>query len=170
MFVAVWPPPVVSAALGRLQRPDVAGLRWTTERQWHVTLRFLGSVGEEDADALVDVWHRFDIDSTGFVEGAVGPATTRFGRQVLVVPVAGLDALARQVVAATAAISQPPDPRPFNGHVTLARAKVTDLSPFTDAPISARWPVTEITLVVSHTSPGGSRYEVVERRPLPVLG
>jgi RNA 2',3'-cyclic 3'-phosphodiesterase len=167
MFVAVWPPPSVMAPLGLLGRPKGAGLRWTAPHQWHVTLRFLGSVQDEAAEDLRDVWHRFDVDSTGFVEAVLGPATAQLGDGILVVPVAGLEALARQVGSATAAIGQPPDLGPFTGHVTLARARGVDLSAFAGTPVSARWTVTEITLVVSHSVLAGSRYEIVDRRPLP---
>jgi 2'-5' RNA ligase len=167
MFVAVWPPPVVMEGLALLERPLVPGLRWTTADQWHVTLRFLGSVGEEEADALDHVWHRFDVDSMGFVEAVLGPVTGRFGDRVLVVPVAGLDALANAMVAATADIGERPDPRSFTGHITLARSRGVELSKLAGTPIAARWPVTELTLVVSQTGPAGSRYEIVDRRALP---
>ncbi|MDQ2827353.1 MAG: RNA 2',3'-cyclic phosphodiesterase, partial [Actinomycetota bacterium] len=32
--------------LSALDRPVVSGLRWATREQWHVTLRFLGAVGD----------------------------------------------------------------------------------------------------------------------------
>ncbi len=51
LFVAVWPPPEVVAVLASLDRPVVDGVRWTTQEQWHVTIRFLGSV--ESAEAAI---------------------------------------------------------------------------------------------------------------------
>ena len=44
LFVAVWPPESVVEMLLGLDRPEGPELRWTTEPQWHVTLRFLGEV------------------------------------------------------------------------------------------------------------------------------
>src|SRR5947209_3556899 len=46
LFVAVWPPASLISQLRSLDRPARPGLRWTTEDQWHVTLRFLGGVDE----------------------------------------------------------------------------------------------------------------------------
>src|ERR1700674_5370013 len=44
LFVAVWLPAPVLAQLDDLARPEMAGVRWTTIDQWHVTLRFLGEL------------------------------------------------------------------------------------------------------------------------------
>ena len=44
LFVAVWPSADVLDALERLPRPPLAGARWTTRRQWHVTVRYFGVV------------------------------------------------------------------------------------------------------------------------------
>ncbi|MER3453020.1 MAG: RNA 2',3'-cyclic phosphodiesterase, partial [Acidimicrobiia bacterium] len=46
LFVAVWPPEEVLDVVAKLPRPGVVGLRWTSREQWHVTLRFFGSVPE----------------------------------------------------------------------------------------------------------------------------
>ncbi|NIR41602.1 MAG: RNA 2',3'-cyclic phosphodiesterase, partial [Actinobacteria bacterium] len=51
LFVAVWPPPSVVDLLARLPRREEPGVRWTTEAQWHVTLRFLGRADPADATA-----------------------------------------------------------------------------------------------------------------------
>ena len=42
-----------STALRSIERPEQRGLRFTTEDQWHVTLRFLGDVDDDDVDAVV---------------------------------------------------------------------------------------------------------------------
>jgi 2'-5' RNA ligase len=42
LFVAVWPPPPVVAALAELEHPDVHTVRWTPSARWHITLVFLG--------------------------------------------------------------------------------------------------------------------------------
>jgi 2'-5' RNA ligase len=166
LFVAVWPPPDVLALVADLPRPEVAGLRWTRPDQWHVTLRFLGSV--EDVDGVLAALS--DVDAAA-VEAVLGPATGRFGQRVLHVPVEGLDEVAAAVVAATAGFGEPPEDRPFSGHLTLARVADrrgprVDLRPLAGVPISAAWPVEDACLVESRLSPKGARYEVVERFPL----
>jgi 2'-5' RNA ligase len=57
LFVAVWPPPPVVAALAEIEQPDVASVRWTPSFRWHITLVFLGdAVSDERAlgDAVSD--------------------------------------------------------------------------------------------------------------------
>lgn len=120
MFVAVWPPREVVEALAALPRPGVPGLRWTRPDQWHATLRFLGSVEEQEARQAFG-----RIQAGAPVEVIAGPETGRFGRRVLHVPVDGLEGLAASVVAATAGVGQPVEHRPFSGHLTLARVELS---------------------------------------------
>ena len=165
MFVAVWPPPPVVEALQALHRPEVAGLRWTGPEQWHVTLRFLG---DTDEAAAREAFGR--IAAGGEVEAELGPATGRFGRRVLHVPVHGLEGLAAATVEATSGVGRPPDRRPFAGHITLARARPrrgVDLRPLSGSAVAGGWTVGELTLVASHLGGGRpSRYEVVGTLPL----
>ena len=51
LFVAVWPPPEVLDLVAEMDRPALAGVRWTTRDQWHVTLRFLGRMDGIEAAA-----------------------------------------------------------------------------------------------------------------------
>lgn len=166
LFVAVWPTPEIVATLIDLERPDVGGLRWTRPEQWHVTLRFLGEADEVAAREAFK-----GISSPGPTTAELGPATGRFGRRVLHVPVAGLEELASASVAATADVGASSGPRPFAGHLTLARARDrrgVDLRPLAGVPVVGRWAVTELTLVASRpTGRGPVRYEVVERLGLP---
>jgi len=160
LFVAVWPSDEVLELIAELPRPDVEGLRWTTRDQWHVTLRFFGSVDlEEAADVFRSV-------SAPAATGVLGPETGRFGKRVLHVPVSGLDGVAKAVVRATKTVGKPPEPRPFHGHLTLARARDrrrgVDLRALVGTPVAATWPVAEVCLVESHLSSKGANYEVVE--------
>jgi 2'-5' RNA ligase len=166
MFVAVWPPAEVLSLLAAVDRPAHPGLRWTTPDQWHVTLRFLGSLGEMDIAALGQRWELLDFGSQPTVLAVLGPTTARFGNRILHVPVAGLDQLAETVIAATRDIGEPPDERPYAGHITLARARDrgADLGILAGTPLAAAWTVAQINLVVSHTHPDGARYETVKRR------
>ncbi len=124
-----------------------------------MTLRFFGSVELDDA---VGALRRVAAAPT---EAVLGPETGRFGRRVLHVPVAGLDAVAKAVVRATKRVGKPPEPRPFRGHLTVARARDrrgVDLRDLVGTPIAARWPVQEVWLVESRLNPKGAQYEVVE--------
>jgi 2'-5' RNA ligase len=176
LFVAVWPPADVAAQVAGLRRPDVAGLRWTSPDQWHVTLRFLGSVPDGDVAAVVGALDAAlsgpevtgSEPAAGSTVAVAGPAVGRFGDRVLHIPVTGLDVLAELVVAATGRYGEAPDDRPFHGHLTLARARgrSLDLRALTGAPFDARWAVREVTLVRSTTAPTGARYEVLGRWPV----
>lgn len=155
--MALWPPAEVVESIAALPRPEVLGLRWTRPHQWHVTLRFLGSVDE--AGPVVSALAA--VAACPPAAAAVGPALGRFGHRILHVPVDGLADVAAATVAATRHLGEPPDDRPFAGHITLARAANrvrVDLRPLAGTPLSAEWPVTEVTLVESR----GGRYEVLE--------
>lgn len=161
LFVAAWPPAEVVSLLAELPRPAVKGVRWTRPDQWHVTLRFLGNV--DDVESVVAALRA--VRAAG-ATAVMGPAVGRFGHRILHVPVEGLKEVAGAVVAATAGIGEPPDDRPFRGHITLARvadrARV-DLRPLAGTALSASWPVDEVALVVSRLAPTGARYEIVDR-------
>jgi 2'-5' RNA ligase len=161
----VWPPERVLDRVERLDRPPVNGLRWTARDQWHVTLRFLGPV----AEVVPVVAALGALAGAGPPQARLGPAVGRFGGRILHIPVSGLERLAAQVVAATATLGQPPDDRPFAGHVTLARAAKDarlNLRPLAGAPVDAEWDVDAVFLVESRLSPAGAGYEVLERFPL----
>ncbi len=163
LFVAVWPPPSLISVLGGLTRPPRDGLRWTTEDQWHVTLRFLGSVG---ADQEAEARSRLGEVAAQVVPVAAraGPAPGPVGRTIWAVPVEGLDPLAAAIVAGTRQLGQPPSHRRFRGHITLGRARQPPaLVGLPSPPLDERWTVGEITLVRSDLQPDGARYEVIDR-------
>jgi len=162
LFVAVWPPPAVLDLLAGLPRADQAGVRWTTRDQWHVTLRFLGAADPDEVSAaLAPLAPRLAPAAA-----TMGPRVGRLGRGVLMVPVAGLDAVAAAVVDATRHLGQPPEPRPFLGHLTLARLKGAAACGLTDRVVRAAWTATELALVRSDLHPRGARYTTVATVPL----
>lgn len=163
LFVGVWPSGEVRNALAELPRPELAGLRWTTAEQWHVTIRFLGEVGD---DALPELRAAVAgvADALSPRQATLGPATTRLGRGALVVPVAGLDDLGMAAIGATARFGAPPVDRPFTAHVTVARGRGGRAVPTSVAgeAITVSWHVGEIALIRSTLHPGGARYEDLE--------
>lgn len=172
-FVAVWPPPAVVRRLTEIDRPVRPGVRWTTEDQWHVTLRFLGEIGEEQVQGVNAALEApAPVGRVKPVTAVAGPALARLGPSILCVPVSGLDELAAAVMAATATVGDVPSvpDRPFRGHVTVARARrgvrLAPAPPGAVVPFAASWPVGEVTLVASTLHPAGARYQVVGRYPL----
>ena len=157
LFVAVRPPERVLDALQALVRPNVPGVRWTTREQWHVTIRFLGNV--DDPESVIAALQA-SARALSPVEAVLGPRAAMLGRGVVQLPVAGLDEVARVVIAATASFGDPPDARPFKGHLTLARTKgrVADRS---SLDLSATWTVDRVELIRSHLGGGPARYETV---------
>jgi 2'-5' RNA ligase len=154
LFVAVWPPDDVMAGLQDLSRPD--GVRWSTEEQWHITLRFLGN--DNDPQPLVDALSSIEH---GPADVHLGPATKKLGPGVLMLPVRGLDALAHAVHDATEAAVPITEHGPFRGHLTVARAHSRGQIPrsLEGAPFDARWTATSFALVRSQTKPTGVVYD-----------
>jgi 2'-5' RNA ligase len=177
LFVAISPPPAVldelEATVAPL-RPAWPGLRWTGLTAWHVTLAFLGEVGEDAAAALGPrlerAAHRHHGLSLSFAAAGAFPAPGR--ARVLWTGLNGdrhaLEALARSVAAgARRAGAPPPDEgRSFRPHLTLARCRapavvrplVEALAGYAGAP----WTAAEIHLIRSHLpiqSGGQPRYE-----------
>ena len=164
LFVAVWPSEEVLDKVASLPRPAVEGLRWTTRDQWHVTLRFLGRVAgvEPVSEGLAGL-------VLAPVAAVLGPALGRFDQRILHIPVRGLEPVAAAVVDATRHVGDPPDERPFHGHLTLARVNKgtrVDLRPLAGRSMQANWEVDALCLVESHLSSSGARYEVLERFPM----
>ncbi|MGE0880121.1 MAG: RNA 2',3'-cyclic phosphodiesterase [Acidimicrobiia bacterium] len=158
LFVAAWPDEAVLAALDGLERPDDPSLRWVPRRQLHVTLRFLGDVAENAIDEVSSALARVDASS---VVASVGPRAGRLGRSIWCVPVEGLAATAAAVNDATIAFGQSPDPRPFFGHITLARMKGRPACGLDDRRVNVTWRVGVLHLVRSLTLPSGASYETL---------
>jgi RNA 2',3'-cyclic 3'-phosphodiesterase len=159
LFIAVWPPGHVVEQLSALPRPDQRGVRWIPHANWHVTLRFLGAA--EPTDAISGLAGATLPAATA----AFGPAVRRLGQSALVVPVSGLEGLAAAVTAVTADIGDPPGPRPFNGHLTLARLRAGSRCDLTGMAFAAEAAVGEVVLVRSDLSRDGATYHVVGRWP-----
>ena len=149
LFIAVRPSAAAVAGIDRLPRPEAPGVRWLPADQWHVTLRFLG---EADPDAAAAALAGLVAAP---VEAVAGPATRLLGDLVLVVP-----------VAVPAEVGEPPEDRPFLGHLTLCRFRDEPPSGAVGAAVSATFRVDEVVLVRSRTLPGGAVHDVLERFPL----
>lgn len=184
LFVACRLTDDVREALSRAQddlRRQVHGrLRWVRPEGIHVTLKFLGDVGEERVEAIRATLAAA-IDP---FELRVRPATigTFGGNRVRVVWVGlegeteGLAALAVRVEQALAPLGFPRERRPFAAHLTLARvpdrasaeerkqlsAAIKDFRP----PAFPSMIMTEVKLIRSVLGQGGSDYYEMASFPL----
>lgn len=155
------------ARLRSQARPARPGLRWTTEDQWHVTLRFLGEVAEDQLDGL-----RSGLAGVGpgAVQARSGPVPRRLGGRMWVLPVEGLGALAAAVESATASVvpTARHERRRFRGHLTLARVRQpSSFDGLAQPELACSWAVPDFGLVKSDLLPTGARHEVLDRWPLP---
>jgi 2'-5' RNA ligase len=171
LFVALELPADVRAALVAW-RPADAALRPVADADLHVTLAFLGERSQAEARAVARVLAGVARPVGGLALGAPRWLPPRRPR-VLAVELADADgaltALHYGLVGALGdAIAFRPERRRFLPHVTVARvrsapAEVELVPPGGPAPFAAP----ALTLFRSRLSPGGARYEALERVALP---
>ncbi len=175
LFVAVWPDELTRKRLSafQLELGRTKGMRFVGPARWHVTLRFLGEVAEGAIPPLADALTAAAAATPGPLECRLGPGTGWFtGVRVLQLPAAGVDTLAAAVrLATTPLVPETTTDPPFNGHLTLARAKgrrlsVAALGEMANIPFEAAFPVDAIDLVSSTPSPDGHVYTTLARAPL----
>lgn len=126
LFVAILVPPEVSAALARSLPGDVPALRRVAPELMHVTLAFIGWIGEERLDAVTSAVEAgvagastFDVTFTG-----VGRFPDRGAPRVVWAGTSEtreIEALGATVREALTRRGIPFDPKPLRAHVTLAR-------------------------------------------------
>jgi RNA 2',3'-cyclic 3'-phosphodiesterase len=154
-----------------------ARITWIPEDRLHITIRFIGSVDEEVADAIRAALEP-PIELAPF-EIAVAGTGTFPGRGAPRVIWAGLQAGRESLIAAEREVSErlarlgiPPEPRPFSPHLTLARvrdaagANAARLLDGVEREMVGTTRVDAITLFESRLSPRGSTYLALQRTPL----
>jgi RNA 2',3'-cyclic 3'-phosphodiesterase len=144
--------------------------RWTPAPNLHLTMRFIGSV---EHDVVDDIGRRLgELDLRGFdIElGDIG--VFKRGRRVRVVwiglRVGGEEAvaLAAHVEAECRRAGLPPEARPFQPHLTLARARDREgavLPPLPPLPALEPWRASELVLYSSHLGRPAAVYEPLQR-------
>lgn len=163
LFVAI--PVAVPAFLdaGREVLGD-ASARLVARDHLHLTLRFLGDVADPAPIQVAlasAVAGRTAIDARATGLGAF-PSAAHARVLWFGLDAPGLAGLARDVVDATRAFGEPPDPRPFSAHVTLARLRIPrSLARQLAATRAPTWhgKLERVVLFASHLGPAGPRYE-----------
>lgn len=155
-------------------RPHGDGVKWVRDDAFHVTLRFLGAVGEDALAPLVECVEARLAGEPAFELGLAGVGAFPSGRRPRIVwiglapeePAAKLaSAVERGVVDAGFA----PEERPFHAHITLGRVRRGRRAPRLDeAPVTPGPPfsVHEVVLFQSHLGNDGARYTPLERLSL----
>ena len=164
LFFALWPPRETAQALGRWAEEVTRESRGkqTAVENIHLTLAFLGEADPAKAfnvaQRVPGARHALPIDHAHYWQHNrvvwVGPQTMP----------APLAALVNQLHGSLREHGFVLEDRPFAAHITLLRkAKPPKSLP----PLPrVEWPVNEMLLVRSRTSPKGSTYEPLERFPL----
>jgi len=147
--------------------------RWTPAANLHLTLRFIGSVERAVVDEIADRLDQLRLPAFELALGELG--TFKRGRLVRVVWLhVGEGAehareLAGQVEAECMRAGLEPEARPFQPHLTLARARPRDganLPELADPPLLTPWPADELVLFSSHLGRGGAVYEPLRKLSL----
>lgn len=155
------------------------GLRWVRPEGVHLTLRFLGATPRSRTKAAVAALEAAAAGAGPFAVRIAGagafprlaaPRVLWLGIDEGADPLA---ALAGRLDESLARVGWPPEGRPFDAHLTLARANdAAAARPIAGelvrraAALAIRWTADRVVLYESHPGPGGSRYEVVAEAPL----
>jgi RNA 2',3'-cyclic 3'-phosphodiesterase len=142
--------------------------RWASAGNLHLTVRFIGSVEQEVAEALADRLKGLAGVAFDLALGGVG--TFRRGRLARVVYMdvrSGADAvraLAARVESECVAAGLEPESRAFKPHLTLARARARDgalLPDLPEPPTLESWRAEELVLFSSHLQKAGAVHEPI---------
>ena len=161
-------------AAEELRRAVPEGVRWVPAENLHLTLKFLGDVGERQVPQLVEralaklaPVSPFEVELSGF--GALPNART--ARVVWLGVSKGsreMARIARKLDAAGASIGVERERRPFRAHLTLGRLRSPARAALERAatPEEISFRVQEIVLYESRLSSDGARYSPLARLPL----
>ena len=167
LFVAIRPPESIRDQLLDLMQ-GVPDLRWQSDDQLHLTLRFVGEVDRPVAEDLAAELERIRFDEFSLSLHGVGRFDQRRGGALWagVAPKDQLKALSQKVERACQAAALPPERRAYHPHITLARwgRAVPDLEAFIHRHGSLKsepWLVNRFKLYESRLGRDGAHYEAV---------
>lgn len=173
LFVALELPLAVRDAL-LAAMGGVAGARWQSDAQLHLTLRFIGEVDRHQAADIAAVLGSVRVLPLAIALNGVGSFDRRGRIDSLWVGIAPQDevaALAKRVDQALVRIGIPLETRAFLPHITVARfgRDAGSAAGFPPAPLPAKpFEIDGFALWESTMGHGGSDYRIIERyRGLP---
>jgi 2'-5' RNA ligase len=144
--------------------------RWTPDANLHLTVRFIGSIEASVAEGIAD--RLAERNLAGFELALSDFGTFKRGRLVRVVwlqVLTGAEAareLAAHVEEECVRAGLAPEARPFQPHLTLARARPRDgavLPALPSPPLLPPWRADEMILYRSQLGRAGSVYEPLRR-------
>ena len=173
LFTGLALPDVLARELATV-RGGLSGARWGEHEDYHVTLRFIGDVGEATAHEIHALLERisrpaFDVDIDGL--GAFGGARPR-ALVALVKPTRALSELQGEQERLMRRVGLPPETRKYTPHVTLARLRHTSSEAVADfltlRGFAAGWTfkAEHFTLFSARESVGGGPYVAEADYPL----
>ena len=169
LFVGLDPPESIKTALLSTMG-GVAGARWQTADQLHLTLRFIGEVDRHTATDIAAALGRVNVRPFTAELGDPGLFDHRGRIDTLwagVRPAGALERLAKSVNAALASVGLPPEGRAFLPHITVARGRsMSGATLWPQSPIPClAWPVDGFALFESRMGKDGSDYTILARWP-----
>ena len=168
LFVAIRPPEHIRDLLIDA-KDDSPELRWVSDDNLHLTLRFIGEVERPLAEDIAAALSRIRSDPFELRVTGVGTFEQRNGGALWagVQPKEPVAALAAKVERPCVSAGLEPERRAFHPHITLARwnrrsaAAVKDFLERNRALTSAPFAVDGFTLLESRLSRHGAHYEAV---------
>ncbi len=167
LFIAVDLPEAHKAQLAGLRTEALPG-RWTRPAQYHLTLRFIGEVDEEQAATIEHALSAIEAEAFSLQGRGLGVFPSKRKPRVLFAaldPAPALMSLQAQTEQALRALGLEAEPKPFHPHITLARlrhAKAQTVRAFLDTHQSftlAPFDVTAYYLYASTLRPEGALHE-----------
>jgi len=166
-FLAVYPGEEARGLLADVAPRDARDVRVTDMADWHVTLRFLGELDEQDTSMMGKVVHDALL-GVAPIDVYLGPTTALgTGARVLFAPAEGLEEVVGLLEEALDGLVEPRD-GPFRGHLTLARARGRGRISGVHAgrSVHVAFSASEVVLVGSKLEPDRAVHHLVRRFPL----
>lgn len=183
LFVAIELSEVVRRVLAATQaglKPRCQDVRWTPSEQLHLTVKFLGDVGDGDVAAVCEAMASAASESKPFLirTGESGCFPERGAVRIVWTSMVEERGLLAGCIAAVEArfepLGFPREHRPFAAHVTIGRVRDDRTEGKLREIVQAHrgkgieQDVLSLTLMASALSPKGSTYTVVSRAKLGV--
>ena len=164
------PQQVLEETLAQLRRTE-APVRWVKPENLHITLKFLGELGEDHLENLETRLAKVDKPALQLALDGLGTFPPRGTPRVIwagITPNDSLDTLQRAHERAACNAGLAPEGRKFSPHVTLARLRhskpqaVADFLSSRGTFLSAPFDVQSVALFSARSGRGGGPYVVEE--------